>query len=47
MKNLYKITNRAGAVLCFQVAASEADAVSFARMYGHKAARASFVRVNA
>lgn len=47
MKNLYKITNRAGGVICFQVAESEADAVSFARMCGYKAARAIFVRVNA
>lgn len=47
MKNLYKITSRTGAVLCFQVAESEEDAVSFACMYGHKAARASFVRASA
>ena len=47
MKKLYEITGRSGAVLCFQVAESEADAVSLARMYGHKAARARFVRAAA
>ena len=46
MKNLYEITSRTGAVLCFQVAESEVDAVAFARMYGHKAASARFIREN-
>lgn len=45
MKNIYRITNRNGVTLCFQVARSEKEAVSFARMYGNKGARyAEFVR---
>lgn len=44
MKNLYRITNKAGIHLCYQVAKCEADAISFARMYGHKAVKAVFVR---
>lgn len=45
MKNIYRITNRNGVTLCFQVARSEQEAVSFAKMYGHKSARnAEFVR---
>lgn len=48
MKNLYRITNKAGATLCFQVAKSESDAVAAAKnYYGHKgAAKAEFVREN-
>lgn len=45
MKNLYNIFDRKGQYLCSQVAKNEKDAVSFARMYGHRrAARAEFVR---
>lgn len=48
MKNLYKVTNKAGKTLCFQVAKTEQEAVSAARnYYGHRtAARAEFVREN-
>ena len=45
MKNLYRITNKNGVTLCFQVASSEKDAVSTARTYGHTGAMyAEFVR---
>lgn len=45
MKNIYRITNRNGVTLCFQAARSEKEAVSFAKLYGHKGARyAEFVR---
>lgn len=45
MKNLYRITNKNGVTLCFQIARSEKEAIDFARMYGHKGARqAWFVR---
>lgn len=44
MKNLYSITSKNGLHLCYQVANSEADAVSFACMYGYKAVNATFVR---
>lgn len=45
MKSLYEITTRTGLHLCYQVASNESDAVSFARMYGHRSARrAVFVR---
>lgn len=48
MKNLYKITNKAGVTLCFQVAKSEKEAVAAAKTYyGHRtAAKAEFVREN-
>jgi len=47
MKNLYRITNKNGATLCFQVARDEQDALDGARMYGHRGARfAEFVREN-
>lgn len=43
--NLYEITNKNGATLCFQVAIDEKDAVSTAKNYGHKGAKhAEFVR---
>ena len=42
---MYKITNKNGATLCFQVAADESDAVNTAKLYGHKGAKnAEFVR---
>lgn len=44
MKNLYNITDKAGRHLCYQISNSEDEAVSFARMYGHKAIKAKFVR---
>lgn len=44
MKALYAITDKKGRHLCYQVARSEAQAVDFARMYGHRAAHAQFVR---
>lgn len=45
MKNIYEILSPNGVHLCYQVAASEKDAVAFARMYGHRrAAKAVFVR---
>lgn len=45
MKNLYEIVTTNGVHLCYQVAASEAAAVAFSRMYGHRrAAKAVFVR---
>lgn len=46
MKNMYRITNKAGRTLCFQVAKTEREAVDTARMYGHRAAAAEFVREN-
>lgn len=46
-KNLYEIKNRAGVILCFQVATTESDAITFARMYGVRGAhRARFVRLD-
>lgn len=33
----FEIYNRAGRFLCWQDAENEADAVRFARMYGHRA----------
>lgn len=45
MKNLYRITNKNGVTLCYQVAKSEKEAIEFARMYGHRGAKgAEFVR---
>ena len=45
MKNLYRITNKNGVTLCYQVAKSENEAIEFARMYGHRGAKnAEFVR---
>lgn len=45
MKNLYEIKAKNGNHVCYQVAKSEEDAVSCAKMYGHKkAAKAVFVR---
>lgn len=47
MKNLYRIINKNGATVCFQVAKNEKDAVDYAHCYGHKsAAKAEFVRAN-
>ena len=48
MTNLYEITNSNGVHLCYQVAATEVDAVRAAKMYyGHKGARfAVFIRAN-
>ena len=48
MKNIYRITNKNGVHLCYQVAASEEDAVYAARnFYGHRGAKfAEFVREN-
>lgn len=48
MKNLYSITNKNGVHLCYQVAASEEDAVYAAKnYYGAKGAKnAEFVREN-
>lgn len=48
MKNLYRITNKNGVTLCFQVAASGEDAVYAAKnFYGAKGAKnAEFVREN-
>ena len=47
MTYLYAIQNKSGTVLCYQVAAREADAVGFAKMYGHKTARrAVLIREN-
>jgi len=36
MKNLYRVTNKNGVTLCFQVAASAKEAIEFAYMYGHR-----------
>lgn len=44
MKNLYRIINKRGATVCFQVARSEEEALDTARMYGKKGKRAEFVR---
>lgn len=45
MKNLYRITNKNGATLCFQVAVNENQAVDLAKMYGNRGAKqAEFVR---
>lgn len=46
MKNVYRITNKAGITLCFQVATNESEALKTAKtFYGHRAARyAEFVR---
>lgn len=44
MKNLYSITDKAGRHLCYQVAKNEQQAVDFARMYGHRANNAKFVK---
>lgn len=45
MKNLYRITNKNGATLCFQVAKNEEQAIDLAKMYGSKGAnKAEFVR---
>lgn len=47
MKNLYRITNKAGRTMCFQVAKTEREAVYTARVYGYRAAAAAaFVREN-
>ena len=47
MKNLYRVINKNGATLCFQVAADSAQALSFAKMYGASGARtAEFVRAD-
>lgn len=45
-KALYRITNKSGVTLCWQVAFSESDAVKTARnSYGHKGAKnAEFIR---
>lgn len=40
---MFKIFNKAGAVICFQAADSAKQAVEFARMYGHRAVRAEAV----
>lgn len=40
---MFKIFNKAGRQLCVQKAANEAQAVEFARMYGHRAFRAEAV----
>lgn len=44
MKNLYRIISRNGATLCFQLGRSEAEALDFARMCGHRGSAAEFVR---
>lgn len=47
MKNLYRITNKNGVTLYFQVAANEAQARDAAKMYGLRGvSRAEFVREN-
>lgn len=44
-KSLYRITDKNGSTLCFQVASNKDDAIDFAKMYGHRSARkAEFVR---
>lgn len=45
MNNVYRITNKAGVTLCFQVADDEKNAIETAKMYGNRSARyAEFVR---
>lgn len=45
MKSLYEIKNKHGKTICFQVANSPSDALTFARMYGHKGVKtAVFIR---
>jgi hypothetical protein len=44
VKNLYRITNKQGATVCFQVAASAASALDMARMYQRGCWHAEFVR---
>lgn len=47
MKIIYSIHDNRGAFLCCQIARSEADAITFAKMYGfNRAARADFVRAD-
>lgn len=45
MKNIYEILSTNGVHMCYQVAASEEQALSFARRYGYRrASKAVFVR---
>ena len=44
MKNMYATTDKNGRHLCYQVAKTEKEAISFARMYGHRASKAKFIR---
>lgn len=47
MKNLYRITNKNGVTLGFQVAANEDEAKDTAKMYGLRGvSKAEFVREN-
>ena len=41
---LFRIFDRAGRVLCFQVATDAIEAVRMAKMYGHRARSAEYVR---
>ena len=44
MKALYRITNKQGATVCFQVAKSASEALDIARMYQRGCRYAEFVR---
>ena len=44
MKALYRITNKQGATVCFQIAKSAGEALDVARMYQHGCWHAEFVR---
>lgn len=47
MKNLYSILSRNEVHLCYQVASSEKEAISLAKIYGIKGvSKAVFVREN-
>lgn len=47
MKNLYRVYDRKGLFLTFQVASSPSDAVYYAGLYGFRSAySAAFVRSN-
>ena len=41
---LFRISDAVGRVLCFQVATDSLEAVRMAKMYGHRARSAEFVR---